>query len=104
MLSRSIANERTTNFQQRGPPTLGWSYAMEAVSAHDPTAHAKLIDEKMQDGNMRPFPTGGINLKGLSSLEKFGVAAEIRQRVEEELEPHQVHVVWSRYADLARGE
>lgn len=77
---------------------LGWSYAMEAVDSHERTAHAKLI-EKVQDGEIRPFPTVGLNIKDLSQIEQYGLAAGIRQKVEESVTHSQRMAIWARYCD-----
>lgn len=82
---------------------LGWAYAMEGVDPHGPSAHAKLI-EQMDDGEVVPFSLAGINLKGMPELERFGLAANLRQKVEESITCEQRSVIWAKYADLHRGD
>lgn len=77
---------------------LGWVYSMEGIDPHEPTAHAKLM-EKVADGEIRPFPAVGINLKDLSQIERYGLAAGIRQRVEQSLTEDQRNAIWARYCD-----
>jgi hypothetical protein len=77
---------------------LGWSYGMEGVDPHERTAHDKLI-EKIGDGYIRPFHVSSINVSGLDPIEKYGMAAGIRERVERSLTEEQRDAIWARYCD-----
>ena len=83
----------------KGPhQLLGWAYSMEGIDPHEPSVHAKLIQMR-DDGDIRPFPVGVINLKGLSQTEIHGLAAGIRERVEKSVSDEQRDVIWAKYCD-----
>jgi hypothetical protein len=81
-----------------------WAYAMEAHSPHEPTAHAKLIQE--DDGYLAPPAPVGIELGAMKSTERFGQAAQLRMQIEEALEGNDdlLYTIWSRYSDMERGK
>jgi len=88
----------------KGPhQLLGWAYSMEGIDPHEPSVHAKLIQMR-DEGDIRPFPVGGINLKGLSQTEIHGLAAGIRERVERSVGEQERNVIWAKYCDSMCGE
>jgi hypothetical protein len=81
-----------------------WAYAMEAHSPHEPTAHAKLIQEDAW--YIAPPEPLGINLGAMGAVERFGQAAQLRMQIEEVLSdsPEHLYTIWSRFADLEKGK
>lgn len=93
------------------PPIFGkgirqaiyWAYSMAGISPHERTAHCKLMME-VQDGYIEDFSLSGIDLRGLSEVEKFGEAANIRGITEKSVSEDQKHYIWAKYAYYQQPE
>jgi len=73
-------------------------YAMESVPATERSVHAKMID-MMDDGWIEPFSVSGVNLSGLTTLEKRGECAGLRYQIEGLLAGDELHSVRAKFGN-----
>lgn len=59
---------------------LAYCFAIEGVSVHERTPHARLID-MMRDDYIEYFPLDGINMSGHTALERVAECAKIRESI-----------------------
>lgn len=81
----------------RGPHQMvAYCYAVEGVAAHERSIHARMID--MADhGDIEPFDEKGINMSGLTLVEKRGECAGLRRQIERICDHHELCYVRARY-------
>ena len=75
---------------------VAYCYAMEGVSAHERSIYARMID-MAQCGDIEPFDEKGINLSGLTLVEKRGECAGLRSQIEWLCDEHELCYVRARY-------
>lgn len=90
-------NERGKAMFPRGPHQMvAYCYAVEGVAAHERSIHARMID-MAQCGDIEPFDDNGINMSGLTLVEKRGECAGLRQQIERICDHHELCYVRARY-------
>lgn len=75
---------------------VAYCYAVEGVAAHTRSIHARIID-LADNGEVEPFDDNGINLSGLTLLEKRGECAGLRRQIEQLCDQHELCYVHARY-------
>lgn len=73
-------------------------YAMEGVPATERSVHAKMID-MMDSGQIEPFSTSGVNVSGLTTIEKRGECAGLRDQIEGLLCGEELHAVRAKFGN-----
>lgn len=89
--------ERERVMFPRGPHQMvAYCYAVEGVAAYEKSIHARMID--MADrGYIEPFDGQGINLSGLTLVEKRGECAGLRRQIEQLCDHHELCYVRARF-------
>lgn len=89
--------ERSTVMFPKGPHQMvAYCYGMEGVSAYERSIHARMID-MAESGDIEPFDPLGINLSGLTTLEKRGECAGLRDQVEQLCDHHELCYLRARF-------
>ena len=90
-------NERGKVMFPRGAHQMvAYCYAVEGVTAHERSIHARMID-MAAGGEVEPFDEKGVNLSGLTLLEKRGECAGLRRQIEQLCDHHELCYVRARY-------
>ena len=90
-------NERDKVMFPRGAHQMvAYCYAVEGVTAHERSIHARMI-EMAHTGAVEPFDEKGVNLSGLTLLEKRGECAGFRSQIERLCDEHELCYVRARY-------
>lgn len=88
-MARTREFEKESVMFPRGPhQMLAYCYAMEGVPAYNKSVHARMI-EMAETGEIERFDDKGVNLSGMTTIEKRGECAGIRAKVEEILDYHE---------------
>lgn len=94
---KTRGNERGKVMFPRGAHQMvAYCYAVEGVTAHERSIHARMID-MAAGGDVEPFDEKGVNLSGLTLLEKRGECAGLRRQIEQLCDHHELCYVRARY-------
>lgn len=90
-------NERGKVMFPRGAHQMvAYCYAMEGVAAWERSIHAR-ITELSGCGDIEPFDEQGVNLSGLTLVERRGECAGLRRQIEQLCDHHELCYVRARY-------
>ena len=90
-------HEKMRTMFPRGPHQMvAYCYAMEGVAAWERSIHAR-ITELSGCGDIEPFDEQGVNLSGLTLVERRGECAGLRRQIEQLCDHHELCYVRARY-------
>lgn len=96
-IAKTRENERGKAMFPRGAHQMvAYCYAVEGVTAHERSIHARMIDIAA-GGEVEPFDEKGVNLSGLTLLEKRGGCAMLRVQIEKLCDHHELCYIRARY-------
>lgn len=96
-IQKARENEDSRVMFPRGAHQMvAYCYAVEGVTAHERSIHARMID-MAAGGDVEPFDEKGVNLSGLTLLEKRGECAGLRRQIEQLCDHHELCYVRARY-------
>ena len=90
-------HEKMRTMFPRGPHQMvAYCYAMEGVAAWERSIHAR-ITELSGCGDIEPFDEQGVNLSGLTLVERRGECAGLRRQIEQLCDHHELCFVRARF-------